>query len=458
MNKKRILHHQKTIEERGYAKFSISIVLLTSLTSFTILMNAAEPDSNSQVPIVTPAVGGPATNAEVTFETSEDVEILAFAEPVLPPQQNKPVTHIYKIQPGDTLSHILERYNVFHAMKELVKDKKNISMFDNLRASDTIKLTKHHGSLLGIVYQPSPLRILKLTQQDDGSYLRSEEILEIEKLETHATVEIADSLYLSAKRMGLSDKLIISMAGVLEWDIDFAYDIRKGDRFTVIYEENYIKGKKVKDGDILAIDFINNGKRYRIFRYENVTEVNDYYFEDGRKVRKAFLRNPLEYAYISSHFNPRRRHPILHKITAHRGVDYAARTGTPVRASGDGKIIRRSSYKGYGNTVVLQHGGRYSTLYAHLSKFARNQRVGSYIKQGQVIGYVGSTGLSTGPHLHYEFRVNGVHKNPITVELPSATPLAKSEMHRFKRQIQPLMTKLNTIDKVYTANAFPIQP
>ena len=389
-----------------------------------------------------------------TIEQAADAQDLALAQPASSEaftESKADVVFSHTIKTGETFSHILEEYGYYGIIRKLMENNVKLGPFNFLVAGRKIIFTKRNEVLVDINYQLSSTRNYKLSRQADGSYEISEEILKIEKMETQATVEITDSLYLSAKRIGLSDKLIISIANIMEWDIDFAYDVRKGDHFSVIYYENYIGNKKIDDGAILALSFTNNDRDYNIVRYTDSKNYTDYYFLDGRKVRKAFLRNPLEFSYISSRFNPKRTHPILHRVRAHKGVDYAARRGTPVRASGDGRISRRQFYNGYGNTVVLQHGGGYSTLYAHLSKFADRQRIGSWVKQGQVVGYVGSTGLSTGPHLHYEFRVNGVHKNPLTVKLPDALPLEKSELPRFNEHIKPIKEKLHLLDDAYIA-------
>jgi len=367
-------------------------------------------------------------------------------------------TYLYTIQSGDTFSHILEKHGSYSVIRKLLDRDIPFGPFNSLAAGRTLSITQRDGITAEIAYQVSPLKSYKIKQQENGSYQISEEVLEIEQLETHATVEITDSLYLSSKRAGLADKLIVAIANILEWDIDFAYDVRKGDHFSVIYYENYIDDKKIGDGPIIALRFVNDDRDYRITRYTDSDGNTDYYFLDGRKVRKAFLRNPLEFSYVSSHFNPRRMHPLLHKVRAHKGVDYAAKHGSPVRASGDGRIFMRRWYNGYGKTVILKHGGGYSTLYAHLSKYAPNQRVGSWVKQGQIIGYVGSTGLSTGPHLHYEFRVNGVHQNPLTIKLPDAKPLAKDELPRFREHIKVTMKKLNLLSEAYIASKHPHRP
>lgn len=509
MINKQILQHRQE-KDKGATKFFITLTLLLSLTVFILAMNSAELDSKentfiiasqnnqpvktqseiiqnnqpakTQSEIIGPltAMGGglseiieppakiieplPKHHALYATKQADDTQTVAFAQPILPelPKEYKEpaadITYIHTIKTGETFSHILEEYGNYAIIRKLIERDTKLGPFNSLVAGRKIIFIEKNGILSEINYRVSALRNYKISRQEEGSYDIREEISEIEQLETHATVEISDSLYLSAKRTGLSDKLIISIANILEWDIDFAYDVRKGDHFSVIYHENYIKNRKIDDGPILALRFMNNGKDYRIARYTDSEGHTDYYFPDGTKVRKAFLRNPLEFSYISSHFNPRRMHPVLHKVRAHKGVDYAARRGTPVRASGDGRISMRQFYSGYGNTVILQHGGGYSTLYAHLSKFSDKQRISSWVEQGQVIGYVGSTGLSTGPHLHYEFRVNGVHKNPLTVKLPDAVPLAKSELPRFNEHIKPTIEKLHLLDDAYIAGKHTYQP
>ena len=234
----------------------------------------------------------------------------------------------------------------------------------------------------------------------------------------------------------------MELADILGWDIDFALDIRRGDEFYIMFEEKFLEGEKVDNGNILLAQFINQGKEITAIRYENESEEVDYFNPDGLSMRKTFRRNPLDIVRITSRFNLKRKHPVLHKIRAHRGVDYAASTGTPIRATGDGKVINARRKGGFGNTVIIQHGQKYNTLYAHLSKYGKGIKEGRYVKQGQIIGYVGSTGLATGPHLHYEFRVNGVHRNPLTVSLPSAKPIKASEKDRYLKHAKQEMESL----------------
>ncbi len=240
----------------------------------------------------------------------------------------------------------------------------------------------------------------------------------------------------------------MELANVFGWDIDFALDIRKGDSFTVLYEELFRNGEKIQDGDILAAEFINDGKAYRAVRYTNPqTNVSEYFTPDGKSMRKAFLRTPVNFARISSRFSVNRYHPVLHKVRSHKGVDYAAKSGTPIYAAGDGKVIFKGKKGGYGKVMIVQHGSKYTTLYAHLKTYNRKLRVGSKVKQGQTIAYVGKTGLATGPHLHYEFRVNGTHRNPLTVKLPESKPVPKRYMADFELTTTPMFAQLDLVTR-----------
>lgn len=258
------------------------------------------------------------------------------------------------------------------------------------------------------------------------------------------------SLYEAGAQAGMSDTMIWKLAEAFGYDIDFAQDLREGDSFSVIYDDVYREGEHIHDGDIIAATFINQGKRYTAIRYTNPSGETLYYSEDGRPLRKAFLRTPVEFTRISSVFSVGRMHPILGYMRAHKGVDYAAPTGTPIRAAGDGKITFRGWKSGYGNFVTIQHNSHISTAYGHMSRFA-NEKVGQHVSQGQVIGYVGMTGLATGPHLHYEFRVDGEHRNPLTVTLPKEEPLPATQLALFKQKCAPLLAKLKFVDGMQLA-------
>ncbi len=290
----------------------------------------------------------------------------------------------------------------------------------------------------------SPIKKLQLVATNDG-YKAETLTKETDKRQKQVYGEIESSLFGSGLKAGLSDKLVMELAHVFGWDIDFALDLRQGDSFKVIFEEDYLNGEKFDDGDILAAEFTNKGKTFRAVRYTDKEGNTHYYTPKGESMRKTFTRTPVHFSRISSVFNPNRKHPVLKTSRPHRGVDYAAKTGTPILATGDGKVNFIGNKGGYGRVIILSHGGKYTTLYAHMSKYKSGLKRGQRVKQGQVIGYVGMSGLATGPHLHYEFRVNGVHRNPLTVALPKAEPLNAKYMVEFKQQSQPLLAQLDSL-------------
>ena len=257
---------------------------------------------------------------------------------------------------------------------------------------------------------------------------------------------LAGSLFDAAERAGMSDAMVMKLADVFQYDIDFIKDIRAGDSFTVIYDSVYQDGAFLHSGDILAAEFDNRGHRYTAYRYTLPDGSVSFYSEDGRPLRKSLLRTPVKFTRISSRFSMARSHPILGYTRAHKGVDYAAPTGTPIHAAGDGVIAYRGWENGYGRFVLIRHNAEYSTAYGHMSGFAPKLHVGSHVRQGEVIGFVGMTGLATGPHLHYEVRVYGTQRNPLTVTMPKPEPLAPALRTAFMRQTQPLQARLNVVD------------
>jgi len=263
---------------------------------------------------------------------------------------------------------------------------------------------------------------------------------------------VTRSLFYAGEQAGLSDAMVLKLANAFGYDIDFAQDLREGDSFSVVYDDVYRDGERLRDGDIIAATFINQGKRYTAVRYTNAAGETLFYNEAGRPLRKSFLRTPVEFTRISSVFSTGRQHPILGYMRAHKGVDYAAPTGTPIRAAGNGKITFRGWSSGYGNFVTIQHNSTITTAYGHMSRFA-NVKVGQNVSQGQTIGYVGMTGLATGPHLHYEFRVSGQHRNPLTVTLPPAEPLPAAELAQFRSKTAPMLARLKTVDSLQFARA-----
>ncbi|MEE9422383.1 MAG: peptidoglycan DD-metalloendopeptidase family protein [Gammaproteobacteria bacterium] len=293
-------------------------------------------------------------------------------------------------------------------------------------------LTTPETGLVELKYDLNALNAIQVKRVDEK--FETQLIVQVPERRTTSTAgTIENSLFLAAQQADLPEKVTMELANIFGWDIDFALDIRSGDTFAVVYEELFLNGEMIGPGNIIAAEFTNRGKTHQALRFADAKGDVDYYAPNGRSMRKAFIRTPVSFSRISSKFNMGRKHPILNRIRAHKGVDYAAPRGTPVKSAGNGKIVHRARKGGYGKTVVIKHGTKYSTLYAHLSRYQRGLKQGSRVRQGQIIGYVGSTGLATGPHLHYEFRLNGKHRNPLTVKLPSASPLPKKYRDDFKQ-------------------------
>jgi len=298
------------------------------------------------------------------------------------------------------------------------------------------------GKLLGLERQLSESERLQVARADDGFRTHIIEI-PVERIVRTASGTITSSLFEGARDAGVSDQTAVAIADVFAWDIDFVLDVRSGDRFIVTYEQLWQKGEYLRDGPVLAVKFTNQGREYRAVRYVDPEGSARYFTPEGRSLKKAFLRAPLEFTRVSSRFNPNRKHPVLNRIRAHRGVDYAAATGTPVRAAGDARVQFRGAKGGYGNVIELSHAGGVVTVYGHMSRFAKGLRTGQRVTQGQVIGYVGMSGLATGPHLHYEYRVHGVHKDPQKVKLPNVEPLPESLLADFHAQTALLLSGLD---------------
>jgi murein DD-endopeptidase MepM/ murein hydrolase activator NlpD len=324
---------------------------------------------------------------------------------------------------NDTLDAIFRRMALDTADLAAIRHLPGIRQsLDFLHPGDAIKVTHNEGEITELTRRLSETQTLKVVREEAGFAAKMIDNPVQTRIRS-ATATIDSSLFQAAEAAGISDIVALKLANVFAWDIDFVLDIREGDRFTAVYEQIYEDGKYLRDGDVLAAEFINNGKLYRAVRFVTDGGAVGYYTPDGLPMRKAFLRAPVEFTRVSSVFNPHRLHPILNLIRGHMGTDYAAPTGTPVHAAGDGRVSFAGRRGGYGNALVLAHTSSVSTLYGHMSRFARNVHVGSHVQQGDVIGYVGMTGLATGPHLHYEYLVNGVNKNPQTVSLPSAAPI-----------------------------------
>ncbi len=349
----------------------------------------------------------------------------------------------YKVGSGDSLSAIFKRAgrDTQELLDVLAADKDK--MLGRLYPGNVLDFSVQDGKLAKVRLQRSQLETIMVERTDKG-FVANKIVRTPEAHTAFGAGTITSSLFLAGQQAGLSQSMIMELATIFGYDIDFALDIREGDQFNLVYEELHLDGKKIGYGNVLAASFTNRGETYLAVRYTDSDGRTSYYRPDGKSLRKAFIRTPVDFARISSHFNLSRKHPILHKIRAHKGTDYAASHGTPIKSVGEGKVIFAGVKGGYGNTVVIQHGQSITTLYAHMKRFAKGIRVGSRVDQSQVIGYVGSSGLATGPHLHYEFRVNGVPKNPVTVKFPEASPVPKHELARFKQQTATHLAQLET--------------
>ncbi len=341
---------------------------------------------------------------------------------------------------GDSLSTLFSRAKLSALDVYKVTSSKDGKLLRDLFPGESFRFgINQSGELEELHYIQSRL-VSRIYNLEDDSYSSELKELEPDTLLSYREGIINDSLYLSGQQANLPDKLIMELANIFAWDIDFVFDIRQGDSFAILFEEKYLDGEMFAVGDIIAASFTNRGRTYDAVRYTDSSGSSSYYTPEGLSMRKAFLRAPLDIFRISSGFNLRRKHPIHKMIKAHRGVDYAAPRGTPVFSAGDGKVTATGYSKANGNYVFVQHGQTYVTKYLHLNK--KKVRRGQTVKQRQVIGTVGSTGYATGPHLHYEFLVNGVHRNPRTVKLPQANPISATELAAFKLATTPVLTQL----------------
>ncbi|MBL7003884.1 MAG: peptidoglycan DD-metalloendopeptidase family protein [Gammaproteobacteria bacterium] len=408
----------------------ITIGLYTFFSSATIKQPSTRQSANADLPRLQ------------TINATSSSPAIALIEPI-----------VVTIKDGDSLSSIFNKQGIgasvlFKIMKQTEHSKrlKKIKKGQTLKFHYTQDKTLSHFS-----YHPDITESLIFTNLGDNKFSSKQQIEKLEAIPTYREGTIQNSLFLAASANNIPDSIIMNLVGIFGWDIDFALDIRSGDNFKVIYNELYKDGDKITNGQILAAEFTNRNTTYQAIRFTDLDGNSNYFSPDGKSMRKAFLRNPVEFSRISSRFTNSRKHPIHGFKRPHRGVDYAASKGTPVQSAGDGKIIFRGNKGGYGRTVIVQHGGKYTTLYAHLNSYNRKFKKGARVKQGQTIGYVGKSGTATGYHLHYEFRVSGSHRNPLTVKLPAAKPINKKYNDEFNQQKDSLLTMLRIMDQ--TPNA-----
>ncbi len=402
-------------------------------------------------------------SAPIEAATEEDTEqpiatTTTEPEPAVALQEEQDLSRSVSVivENGSSLSGIFGQLDIGHSLlMSILEQDKNSRKFTQLKAGQELVFSfDKTGQLASISSQLSPLESMEITRDaESGQYKFGKTVHETAQVEATARGTIESSLLAATQAAGMPYKLALDMANVFAYDVDFARDVRAGDSFEIVYEQKLLDDQVVGTGNILAARYTNKGKTHTAVRYTDKNGQTSYYNSDGTSSRRAFIRTPVDFSRISSRFNPGRKHPILNKIRAHKGVDYAAPTGTPIKATGNGKISFVGNKSGYGKTIIIQHGGKYRTLYAHMNGYAKGIRNGSTVSQGQIIGYVGMTGLATGPHLHYEFHVNGTHVNPLSHKLPTADPIPKAEMARFKQATQTYIAMLDEAPSTQLAKA-----
>lgn len=374
---------------------------------------------------------------------------VSLAEPAIPAKPAKPQLEwqTFDIKSGDTLSSLFKKAGFNDGtMLSVIHGDGEAKKLEKIYAGETIRFaTTEDGALAGVELQRNRLETLKISKAGD-SFTGDTEVRKPEARPAFASGTIDGSLYVAAREAGLNDQLTMELAGIFGWEIDFVYDVRKGDQFEVVYEELYLDGEKFGTGRILSARFVNRGEENIALLYTDSNGDSDYYTPDGKSMRKAFLRTPIN-ARVSSPFNLQRRHPVLDVVRPHEGTDYGAPPGTPIKAAGAGRVIFAGWKGGYGRTVVLKHGDNITTLYAHMSRIGKGIKNGTRVKQSEIIGYVGSSGMVTGPHLHYEFRLNGTPRNSRTVKLPDAKPVPSSEMARFKQVTEQRIAQFDVLSE-----------
>ncbi len=427
---------------REHWMLASTALLITLLSGFIMpawasaMRPAAVPEAHTLLPLALPKVDLTST----PIPTVDDWQVV-------------------RVQPGQTLSDIFNGRGLGMSDLQKVMDAAgdNKTALHNIRPGEEFDfLLGSDGSLKGFRFDPDQTTraIIRLDGAQPTLALQKRD-MDLREQVAHGVIR--SSVYAAGDQAGMNAAMVGKLADLFKYDIDFVQDLRAGDSFTVIYDDIYRDGVRYSQGDIVAAEFINQGKRYTAYRFKKADGSYGWYSEDGRPIQKSFLRIPVDFTRISSKFSIARMHPILGRMRAHKGVDYAAPSGTPIHAAGDGVIKYHGWENGYGNFVVIQHSKTISTAYGHMSRFVKGQHVGEHVRQGEVIGYVGMTGLATGPHLHYEFRVNGVQRNPQTVTLPKPEPLPAAQLARFESQVvKPQLARLTELDnriKLARANA-----
>lgn len=347
-----------------------------------------------------------------------------------------------RTQSGDTLANLFKQLGLnAQTLHAVLQNNKHAKALTSIKPNQELQFLIRDEQLETLIFPLSPTEII-VVSREGKKYTSTIKSRKTTSQNNYLTATVRGSLYTTAKRQNIPYKLLRQMTDIFNWEIDFIKDIRAGDQFSIVYEAYYIDDKLVNTGDILAVTYTNHGEQHQAIRHVTATGDYDYFSSKGTSLRKAFSRYPVKFSHISSSYSLSRMHPILHYRRPHKGVDLAAAIGTPVHATGDGRIEVIERHSGYGNMIKISHNNIYSSLYAHLLRFQKGLSRGSYVKRGQVIGYVGQTGLADGPHCHYEFHVKQQPKNPTTIELPRSSPVPKHEMASFKHKANTLLAQL----------------
>lgn len=419
------------------------LVLAGSVLSLLILMIVFSQANNNEFSLT---------------ETPLPLDVAQTVQQVGPETAVASAPHMSKIsmrvRQGDTIASVFKRLNLSHdELHAMIAAHPRNKILTKVHAGDRVQLLyddKH--AVHELVYRPTLTTQLTVRRAAEGfeSNLTS---IQLDQRQAYTHAVIKNSLFASGKRQQIPGHLLKELVEIFQWDVDFARDIHSGDSFSILYDESYLDGQKVGVGHIAAAEFTNQGRSYRAIRFIDPQGHVDFYTPKGVSMKKQFTRTPVKFTRISSTFSLGRWHPILHRLRKHKGVDYAAPSGTPIKATASGQIAFKGRKGGYGNVIIIQHGREYSTLYGHMKNFAQGLSVGSHIRQGQLIGYVGMSGLATGPHLHYEFLINGIHRDPLTVKLPQGNPVPSAYRNQFKAHVNRMLAHIQTHQQVEFAAA-----
>jgi len=423
-------------------RFSFSLVLITTLTIIFLLLH-----HGSQPALISQQLALPEVEVEYNVPA-----------PIIEPEEELSAWKTITTRKKDTLGGIFKREGLSQkTLQAILHDNPHAKTITDIRPNQPIQILVQDDILKKIIFQHSPTQLLVVALEGDH-YVTTVKSRTMETHDEYVTATAKGSLYGTATRNGIPIKLIRKMAEVFHWELDFSKDVKEGDRFSILYQAQYIDDKLVNTGDILAVTYTSRDMQHQAIRYPSPDGGNDYFTPDGKSLRKAFSRYPVRFSHISSTFSLSRRHPILHTYRPHKGVYLAARMGTPIRATGDGRIIQIGRQNAYGNMIKIQHSRMYTSVYGHMLRFQKGISRGSYVKQGQIIGYVGQSGLATGPHCHYEFQVYHQPKNPSTIPLPHASPIASKQRLDFQNKAHHLLASLKLYESGYMVASDTHQP